>query len=197
MRRFLNMLFVLLLLLAGLSLLWLGGQLALLGGSIWYCVSGLVMTVTAFLGWRRSPLSITLYWAFLVANLGWSLWEVGLDGWALAPRLAMPVAMGLYMLTPFYRQHVGLGRPLPGGRVLWPALLLLFMGGIGSAFWADRSSPAASARWGAGPASPADGDWVAYGNDRGGSRYSPLAQITPANVGNLERAWTYHTGKLT
>ncbi|MBU0868991.1 MAG: hypothetical protein KJ876_12860, partial [Alphaproteobacteria bacterium] len=74
MRRFLNMLFVLLLLLAGLSLLWLGGQLALLGGSIWYCVSGLVMTVTAFLGWRRSPLSITLYWAFLVANLGWSLW---------------------------------------------------------------------------------------------------------------------------
>lgn len=33
MRRFLNMLFVLLLLLAGLSLLWLGGQLALLGGT--------------------------------------------------------------------------------------------------------------------------------------------------------------------
>ena len=163
MRRFLNMLFVLLLFLAGLSLLGLGGQLALLGGSIWYGVSGLVMTVTAFLGWRRSRLSITLYWAFLVANLGWSLWEVGLDGWALAPRLAMPVAMGLYMLTPFYRQHVGLGRPLPGARALWPALLLLFIGAVGTAFWTDRSPPAPSALWGAGPARAADGDWIAYG----------------------------------
>ena len=197
MRRFLNLCFIVILFLAGLSLLWLGIRLALLGGSPWYGVSGFIMTVTAFLGWRRSSLSIPLYWAFLVANLGWALWEVGLDGWALAPRLAMPVVIGLYMLTPFYRHHVGLARPLPGGRVLWPGLLLVIAGAVGGAFLADRSPSAASAQWGAGPASPTDGEWLAYGNDRGGSRYSPLAQITPANVGNLGRAWTYHTGKLT
>ncbi len=197
MRRFLNMIFILSMLLAGLSLLWLGGRLALLGGSSWYCVSGLIMVSAACLGWRRSPLSVTLYWAFLAANLCWSLWEVGLDGWALAPRLAMPVAMGLYMFTPYFRRRVGLDRPLPGARMLWPGLLLLLVGASGGAFWADRSPPAGSALWGAGPARAADGDWVAYGNDRGGSRYSPLAQITPANVGHLERAWTYHTGKLT
>ncbi|PZU08864.1 MAG: membrane-bound PQQ-dependent dehydrogenase, glucose/quinate/shikimate family [Sphingobium sp.] len=197
MRRFLNLCFIVILFLAGLSLLWLGIRLALLGGSPWYGVSGFIMTVTALLGWHRSSLSIPLYWAFLVANLGWALWEVGLDGWALAPRLAMPVVIGLYMLTPFYRHHVGLARPLPGGRVLWPALLLVIAGAVGGAFWADRSPSAASVQWGAGPASPTDGEWLAYGNGRGGSRYSPLAQITPANVGNLERAWTYHTGKLT
>jgi quinoprotein glucose dehydrogenase len=197
MRRFLNQLFLLIMLLAGLSLLWLGGQLALLGGSVWYVLSGLTMVFMALLGWRRSPLSITLYWAFLAANLCWALWESGLDGWALAPRLAMPLCMGLYMLTPFYRRHVGREASLPGARILWPGLALLLIGAVGVAFWADRSPTAASAAWGARPARAGDGDWMAYGRDRGGSRYSPLAQITPANVGNLEKAWTFHTGKLT
>jgi quinoprotein glucose dehydrogenase len=39
-------------------------------------------------------------------------------------------------------------------------------------------------------------DWAFYGGDEGGQRHSPLAQITPANVGQLEVAWTYHTGDL-
>jgi glucose dehydrogenase len=37
-------------------------------------------------------------------------------------------------------------------------------------------------------AAPAFG-WEHWGGDRGGTRFSPLAQITPANVGNLIRAW--------
>jgi len=37
----------------------------------------------------------------------------------------------------------------------------------------------------------ADGDWLHYGNDPGGQRHSPLAQITPANVQKLERVWRY------
>ena len=36
-------------------------------------------------------------------------------------------------------------------------------------------------------------DW---GGDRGGSRFSPLAQITSGNVGNLVRAWEFRTGDL-
>src|SRR5438034_5613467 len=38
--------------------------------------------------------------------------------------------------------------------------------------------------------------WEHWGGDRGGSRFSPLAQITPANVGNLVRAWESRTGDL-
>ncbi len=38
--------------------------------------------------------------------------------------------------------------------------------------------------------------WAHYGADAGGSRYSGLAKITPANVASLERAWTYSTGDL-
>src|SRR5471032_1909197 len=35
-------------------------------------------------------------------------------------------------------------------------------------------------------------DWPNYGNDRGAMRYSPLTQITPANVTSMKVAWTYH-----
>lgn len=42
----------------------------------------------------------------------------------------------------------------------------------------------------------ADAGWPAYGGDAGGTRYSPLAQLTPANVARLEVAWTFRTGEL-
>lgn len=38
----------------------------------------------------------------------------------------------------------------------------------------------------------APGDWPTYGHDQGGMRFSPVAQITPENVGRLDVAWTYH-----
>ena len=41
-----------------------------------------------------------------------------------------------------------------------------------------------------------DGEWPAYGRTVHGQRYSPLAQIDPANVGGLEVAWHYRTGDL-
>ena len=43
------------------------------------------------------------------------------------------------------------------------------------------------------PAPVSQGDWPAYGRDAFGSRYSPLTQITRANVAGLSPAWTYHT----
>jgi quinoprotein glucose dehydrogenase len=39
--------------------------------------------------------------------------------------------------------------------------------------------------------------WPDYGNDKGGSRYSPLTQITRENVRYLEVAWEYHTGDVS
>jgi quinoprotein glucose dehydrogenase len=43
------------------------------------------------------------------------------------------------------------------------------------------------------PGGPVAG-WPAWGGDPGGSRFSPLTQIDPANVRFLERAWAYRTG---
>jgi quinoprotein glucose dehydrogenase len=41
-----------------------------------------------------------------------------------------------------------------------------------------------------------DGAWPAYGHDGGGTRHSPLQQITRANVAQLRPAWTYHVGDM-
>jgi quinoprotein glucose dehydrogenase len=41
-----------------------------------------------------------------------------------------------------------------------------------------------------------DVDWTAYGRDAGGTRYSPLKQVTRQNVTQLKPAWEYHTGAL-
>ena len=39
-------------------------------------------------------------------------------------------------------------------------------------------------------------DWPAYGGTLHGTRYSPLTEITPANVDQLERAWEYNSGVM-
>jgi quinoprotein glucose dehydrogenase len=38
--------------------------------------------------------------------------------------------------------------------------------------------------------------WDYWGGDAGGTRFSSIAQITPANVNNLVRAWEFHTRDL-
>ena len=38
-------------------------------------------------------------------------------------------------------------------------------------------------------------DWPSYGHDPGGARFSPVAQITRANVNSLKIVWRYHTGE--
>ena len=48
----------------------------------------------------------------------------------------------------------------------------------------------------AGAQAPADSTWPSYGNDPGGGRYSPLAQIDRSNVMRLRVAWTLRTGAL-
>ena len=44
------------------------------------------------------------------------------------------------------------------------------------------------------PATLAAQDWPLHGRDLGGQRHSPLTAITPATVGHLAPAWTWHSG---
>ena len=41
------------------------------------------------------------------------------------------------------------------------------------------------------------GNWPFYGGDAGGSRYSPLDQITKSNVAQLKPVWEFHTGDVS
>lgn len=62
------------------------------------------------------------------------------------------------------------------------ALILAALGYVllGLPVYADQASPA---------------QWPSYGRTLAGTRFTPADGITPANVGHLSVAWTYHTGE--
>lgn len=72
-----------------------GTWLAVLGESWAYFVGGPVLAVCGVLLLRRHQMALTLYAALILATVVWSLWEVGLDPWALVPRGALLAIIGL------------------------------------------------------------------------------------------------------
>lgn len=189
------------LLLMGLVLLGYGVKLLQLGGSLYYLLAGVALTVTAILLFKRHRAALGLYALFLFASTLWSLWEVGLDWWQLVPRLALWFALGIVLLLPWLRRPLLGARPArlhTGG--LSFAVLLAGLVALASQFTNPGRIEGQLDRETAGttntaPAMP-DGDWQSYGRTGFGDRYSPLKQITPDNVHKLEAAWTFRTGDI-
>ncbi|MDE2563063.1 MAG: membrane-bound PQQ-dependent dehydrogenase, glucose/quinate/shikimate family [Sphingomonadales bacterium] len=193
--KVLNRLLSVLLLLLAAGLLWLGGQLLIAGGSAYYLIAALLLTATGWNLWRQSVAALRLFALLWVGTLLWALWESGFNGWALAGRLGLLTSVGLWLLTPWVRRSLG----AKGSTVLTRAALGLAIVGVvagtATVFWADRNTGGTDlTRLATGPADPAQGDWTGWGRVPGGNRYSPLAQITPANVGALKQVWSFSLG---
>lgn len=90
----------------GLALAIGGGQLAVLGGSLYYVLTGVLLIVSGVYLWRRRRLGMWLYLFVVAYTLVWSLWEIGLDGWSLASRLGLFVVLALYFLFPAARRRL-------------------------------------------------------------------------------------------
>jgi quinoprotein glucose dehydrogenase len=88
----------------GLALGGGGVWLAALGGSWYYAITGIVLLVSAVMLWRGRKTGMWLYLLIIGYTLVWSLWEVGLDGWSLAARLGLFVALGLFFVFPGTRR---------------------------------------------------------------------------------------------
>jgi quinoprotein glucose dehydrogenase len=82
-------------------------------------------------------------------------------------------------------------------KVLTAAKMAGLLSAVALAACSSGASPGApeSGKSAAASASTAAG-WANYGGDPGGTRYSPLTQISPANVGRLQVAWEFRTGEL-
>jgi quinoprotein glucose dehydrogenase len=185
-------------LLTALYLLVGGGWLVSLGGSPYYVVTGVLLLVFAWLLWRASPLAFVLYALVLIGTAIWGLWEAGPDFWALVPRSGVLVVFGIWLLL---LMSWRLERPRKFGVVSLVVGLVVWGGVLTYAHFNDPQEvrgTLASAR--GTPAPHPQGipstDWPAYGRDQQGTRYSPLQQITPENVHQLEVAWTFRTGDM-
>lgn len=180
-------LFAAILAIVGAVLLVGGVILAAAGGSLYYIVTGLMVLASAVGLIRGARYAAWLFGAMLVFTIVWSLWEVGLDDWALMPRLVGPAIVGLLFLLPAVKRAAG---NAPRWWVAVPAIaaLLLVTAAVTKAERAESGLPGARAL----VALPgATTDWRNWGNGVGGTKYSPAAQINTGNVARLKLAWRY------
>ena len=81
-------------------------ELALLHGSLYYLVTGVVLVAAGVLLWWGRRVGMWLYLAIIAYTVIWSVWEAGLDGWSLASRVGLFVLLGLYFLLPHTRRNL-------------------------------------------------------------------------------------------
>src|SRR5262245_34449906 len=88
--------FAVIVMVLGLAMLAPGVKLLSLGGSLYYVMAGAALIASGALLWRRSLWGARGYGIVLLGTLLWGLSEVGLDLWALLPRLLALSVIGLW-----------------------------------------------------------------------------------------------------
>ncbi len=176
----------------GAPLLVAGGYLLWLGGSIYYLIAGITLSLAALFAWKRQPATPWVYAFFTLVTIIWALCEVGLDCWALMPRIMLFSGVGLWFALPAVWRSFNAHQTSAwsGAVLLVMALLVCFIAYQKNSFEAV-AKPA--------PHTPAKTmergkDWPLYGNTAKGDRFSPAVQITPENVSSLKPAWIFRTG---
>jgi len=193
--------------LLGLVLVAGGIWLAVLGGSWFYILLGFLLALSGGLLLARRASGLLLYGLTILLTLAWAVWEVGFDWWALAPRGALILVLGVLLLLPPMvrsmrapedrRAGYGVNSGVLAASIVIAAIVGIYAmlqnpHDIDGAFPEDRFAASPAPQPGDVPA----GEWAAYGRTSFGERYSPLDQITPQNVSQLEMAWTFQTGEM-
>jgi quinoprotein glucose dehydrogenase len=112
--------------------------------------------------------------------------------------------LGLWLLTPWITRNLRHGTPSSRKAMTLPlwggviASVVVLIVGLSSTYHEIDGAigPVASGAPLQESAGQPDEDWRSYGRTQFGQRYSPLAEITPANVKDLKVAWVFRTGDL-
>ena len=116
------------LLLLGIAFVAGGVRLAVLGGSLYYLIAGIAICLSGWLLLKRRSSGLTLYALTLLGTLGWALWEVGFDWWALSARESLLIVIGiLLLLPPMVRSLHSVDQPPAPGGLSSRALLLVLL----------------------------------------------------------------------
>lgn len=215
-------LFAILLAVIGILLVIGGAWLIGLGGSWYYLLAGIGLVVSAVWMFGGRTSGVWLYLIIYALTWLWALAEVGLDGWGLVPRVVAPSVLAIVALICLpvlarherilaaaapepanrrYGYHLGTltARAARMGAVAGVVLVVVLTVGLGLNLAQGATGPMvmpspAKAK----PAGDAvsGADWSAWGGTYKALRYSSLDQITPDNVGKLQRVWTYRTGDM-
>lgn len=163
-----------------------GLKLLMLGGSPYYLVAGVMIMVTAVMVAIKQKYAVTLYAIFLLGTAAWAIWESGFQPWPLVARVFAPAILGCAFL--FGGSARGKQGRIPQLSSFVPPLIafaLAIFVVIPNQVAVTGVLPPAT------HAAVVSNDWVRYGNDDGGTHYSPLSDITEENVGRLTLAWRH------
>ncbi|AMM26310.1 membrane-bound PQQ-dependent dehydrogenase, glucose/quinate/shikimate family [Variovorax sp. PAMC 28711] len=207
-----------LLALVGLALGAAGVWLIVLGGSWYYLLAAVALLLAGAMLIRRSSTALGVLALLLFATLAWSVWEVGFDWWPLAARLGVLFLVALFVVCPWVTRSLGGGQRdgvenadrrvraswrRGGGLALSLSLVVctvtLLFSLTRNVHEVEGMLPVAQrpvSAMGTSSNGVPEGEWHAYGRTGFGQRYSPLTQITPANVGQLQVAWQFRTGDM-
>ncbi|WP_455915478.1 membrane-bound PQQ-dependent dehydrogenase, glucose/quinate/shikimate family [Pantoea agglomerans] len=185
----------------GLAMLYMGGQLLMIGGSPFYAIMAIGLLITAVALFKNKKIALTIYAILMWIVLAWMIFEVGFDKWQWIPRGDLIGLIGVWLALPWVVRPLSKvqnpANPAKFHPFLGTTVIIMIAIVIGLMFYdpypkegniTNQRAPAET--------DVAGNDWAAYGGTNNGARFSNLKQITTDNVSNLEVAWTYHTGDL-
>lgn len=188
-------------LLAGLCMFAGGSYLITLGGSWYFALAGLGMTLGGLQLVRRRASGAVVFLLVFLASVVWSVWDVGFAFWPLFSRLMALAVLALLVLLamPWLRN----GDNSLISKIAYAGVAVVAVA-LGATFYAAlQPQPIQTAE---GTSAPVAGkavglvepaaDWRYFGRTPSGTRHAALDQINPQNVSDLKVAWTYRTGEI-
>lgn len=191
---------------SGLAMALGGGWLLALHGSPYYVFAGILLIWSGVLLWFRSLKGAGIFGIVYLITLLWTLYETALRLWGWVPRMGFLTGLAFFvaLMLPRLADRAGQSGHYRGLAKILAGICIVFAGtAFALSFISQQSYLSATAM----PDTPLvagdelhapqpDADWTHYGRDTDATRYSPLDQINPGNVKQLQVAWVYHTGDL-
>lgn len=199
--RILSWVFIILLAVFGLAFGYGGIKLIMLGGSFYFLIMGIALLVSAVLVFQKKRSGIVLYAVSFIASIIWALFDAGLEFWPLFSRLFSFGALALIaaLVWPYLAANeeevTSAKKP---AFVTAGVLAVLLAISFGLTF---KQHDALYASNDFAPVKPVEAgaeqkDWKHWANTTHGDRFAALDQINKSNVGDLQVAWTAHTGDI-
>ena len=162
----------------GAAMIWPGLQLLLAGGTAYYLVAGALMLASGIDLIRGSTRGFYTFAVLLLLTLVWAVSEAGSDFWSVGSRIWIVGLLAMWLCTPRIRRKLW-GDDAPAlwsmrtvqvATVASAAVLLSMIVDLNSSDIAPLPDRALT--------SPQNGDqWDAYGGNKAGTRYAPLARV--------------------
>ena len=181
----------------GLLMLWMGAELALLGGTPYYLLAGTLMLYSAFELYRGHPRGYYAFTGVLLLTLVWAVYEAGTSFWLVGSRIWLVGLLWLWLSTGRIRRQLWPENP-PG----FLGFNICGLGAVASAVVLGLmtlnlfSSDVLPIERQTFEPSGNPSNWLSYGGNRAGTRYAPHAQITADNVHGLTQVWEAPSGQV-